>query len=56
MTDVVMSKFASTILEQKYSHIKPDGTKENWDNVAYRVSKNVLKGRACSQGPNSADT
>jgi len=40
---VEMSKFAETILLQKYSHTKPDGTKENWDNVAYRVSKNVLK-------------
>lgn len=38
-----MSKFSHTIMEQKYSHTKMDGTKEDWNNIAYRVSKNVLK-------------
>jgi ribonucleoside-diphosphate reductase alpha chain len=38
-----MSKFAETILKQKYAHMKKDGTLEDWNNVAYRVSKNVLK-------------
>ena len=38
-----MSFFAKTVMEQKYSHVKPDGTKEDWNNIAYRVSKNVLK-------------
>jgi ribonucleoside-diphosphate reductase alpha chain len=38
-----MSKFAETILKQKYAHTKKDGTLEDWNNVAYRVSKNVLK-------------
>lgn len=39
----VMSKFAQTILDDKYAHTKKDGTKETWDNIAYRVSKNVMK-------------
>lgn len=38
-----MSAFARRIMEQKYSHTKPDGTKETWDNIAYRVTKNVMK-------------
>ena len=38
-----MSEFARTIMEQKYSHILKDGTKENWNNIAYRVTKNVMK-------------
>lgn len=38
-----MSEFARTIMNQKYSHIKKDGTKETWDNIAYRVAKNVMK-------------
>jgi ribonucleoside-diphosphate reductase alpha chain len=38
-----MSAFAKTIMNQKYSHTKKDGTLEDWDNIAYRVSKNVLK-------------
>src|ERR1017187_9746778 len=37
------SEFASTILEQKYSHIKKDGTKEDWNNISYRVAKHVMK-------------
>ncbi len=38
-----MSVFADTVMRQKYSHIKKDGELENWDNIAYRVSKHVLK-------------
>lgn len=38
-----MSQFAKRIMEQKYSHTKADGTKESWDNIAYRVSKHVMK-------------
>src|ERR1700690_1431558 len=38
-----MSKFAETIMLQKYSHVLADGTKETWNNIAFRVSKNVLK-------------
>lgn len=38
-----MSKFAETILQQKYSHTKKDGTIETWSDIAYRVSKQVMK-------------
>jgi len=38
-----MSKFAETVLKQKYVHTKKDGTLEDWNNVAFRVSKHVLK-------------
>src|SRR5690348_17561828 len=37
------SQFSRTILEQKYSQTLKDGTKETWENVAYRVTKNVMK-------------
>ena len=38
-----MSNFASTIMNQKYAHDKPDGTKETWEEIAQRVARNVLK-------------
>jgi len=38
-----MSVFARTVMQQKYSHDKPDGTKETWSEIASRVSRNVLK-------------
>lgn len=38
-----MSKFAITIMEQKYSHIKKNGEKETWAEIAKRVVKNVMK-------------
>lgn len=38
-----MSVFAKTVMEQKYSHTKPDGTKETWAEISHRVAKNVLK-------------
>ena len=37
-----MSVFAHTIMSQKYSHTKIDGSKETWPEIAYRVAKNVL--------------
>ena len=36
------SIFAQTIINQRYSHIKSDGTLETWEDIANRVSKNVL--------------
>lgn len=38
-----MSKFAQDIMQQKYSHKNKEGETETWSNIAYRVSKNVLK-------------
>src|SRR5208282_5310687 len=38
-----MSPFARTVMLQKYSHIKKDDTLEEWDNIAFRVSKAVMK-------------
>lgn len=38
-----MSVFAKTVMNQKYAHEKPDGTKESWPEIANRVAKNVLK-------------
>lgn len=37
-----MSLFAKAIMEQKYSHVKPDGTRETWDEIARRVAENVM--------------
>ena len=39
-----MSVFAKTIMEQKYSHTKSDGTKETWEEIAKRVAKHVMRG------------
>ena len=38
-----MSKFAKDIMEQKYAHTLKDGSLETWDNIAYRVTKHVMK-------------
>lgn len=38
-----MSAFAQTIMNQKYAHVLPDGTKETWEMIAKRVAKNVMK-------------
>lgn len=38
-----MSKFASDIMAQKYAHTLKDDTKETWEEIAERVSRNVLK-------------
>lgn len=40
---VELSKFAETIMMQKYSHDLEDGSKEGWHNIAYRVPKHVMK-------------
>ena len=40
---VELSKFAETIMYQKYSHDMDDGTKEHWHNISYRVPKHVLR-------------
>jgi ribonucleoside-diphosphate reductase alpha chain len=44
-----MSAFARTIMEQKYSHTKEDGTKESWGEIATRVATNVLSAINASQ-------
>lgn len=38
-----MSSFAQTIMNQKYAHVKGDGSKETWEEIAKRVAKNVMK-------------
>lgn len=38
----MMSLFAKSIMDQKYAHTKPDGTKESWDEIAERVVTNVM--------------
>lgn len=40
---IEMSEFAKTILNQKYAHVKEDGTQETWEEVANRVAKTVLR-------------
>lgn len=42
-----MSVFAKTILDQKYAHELPDGSKETWDQVAHRVTLSVMKVTDC---------
>lgn len=37
------STFAKTIMEQKYSKTKKDGTKETWEDICHRVTKHVMK-------------
>lgn len=38
-----MSPFAETIMKQKYSQSLKDGSLETWENIAYRVTKHVMK-------------
>lgn len=40
--EIKMSEFAKTIMQNKYSHILKDGSKENWANIAHR-QRIVLK-------------
>lgn len=40
-TTQMMSVFAKSIMDQKYAHTKPDGTKESWEEIAERVVTNV---------------
>lgn len=37
------SKFSQTVLDQKYARTLKDGTKETWENICWRVTKNVMK-------------
>lgn len=37
-----MSSFAKNIMNQKYAHLLPNGAKETWDEIAWRVAVNVL--------------
>lgn len=39
---VEMSAFARTVMEHKYSHVVNDNQKEDWSDIAYRVTKHVL--------------
>lgn len=43
MSAVKMSDFARTIMEQKYSHVLKDNSLETWENIAYRVTKHVMR-------------
>jgi ribonucleoside-diphosphate reductase alpha chain len=38
-----MSMFAKTIMQQKYSHKKEDGSLETWEEISARVAKTVMK-------------
>jgi ribonucleotide reductase alpha subunit len=38
-----LGPFAETIMLQKYSHEKDDGSKETWEEIAARVAKKVMK-------------
>lgn len=42
-TEIPMSAFSRTIMQDKYSHVLPNGKKEEWPNIAYRTTKNVMK-------------
>lgn len=42
-SDKKMSVWAETIMKDKYSHIKPDGDKESWEEISSRVARKVLK-------------
>lgn len=39
---MTLSVFSQTILDHKYAKVKADGTKENWNDIASRVSYNVV--------------
>ncbi len=41
--DAEMSSFAQTIMDRTYAHDLKEGGKETWDNISYRVTKNVLR-------------
>jgi ribonucleoside-diphosphate reductase alpha chain len=44
------SSFSNGIMEMRYSHIKPDGTKETWREIAERVVNSVMGVIPISQG------
>jgi ribonucleotide reductase alpha subunit len=41
-TPVQMSSFAHDVMTDRYSHTLPDGRKETWEEIAWRVARNVL--------------
>ena len=43
MSSEKLSNFAQAIMDRTYAHTFEDGGKETWDNIAYRVTKNVLR-------------
>ncbi len=51
-----MSAFATTIMQQKYSHDLPGGGKETWEQIAARVARNVLKSVSASKEQIEATT
>lgn len=42
-TEIPMSAFSRTIMQDKYSHTLRDGEKEEWPNIAHRTTKHVMK-------------
>lgn len=42
-TTVQMSEFAHRIMEKKYSHTKPSGHKETWEQIALRQAECIIK-------------
>lgn len=40
--ELEMSSFARNVMNQKYAHTLPDGNKETWNQIAFRVTKNVF--------------
>jgi ribonucleoside-diphosphate reductase alpha chain len=43
VSSVQMSPFASGIMKQKYAHDRGEKGKENWEDIAARVAKHVMK-------------
>lgn len=41
--EVQMSTFAQTIMDRTYAHDVDDNRKETWEEIAYRVTKNVMR-------------
>jgi len=41
--EISMSNFAQTITDRTYAHDTEEGGKENWEQIAYRVTKNVMR-------------
>jgi ribonucleoside-diphosphate reductase alpha chain len=40
---IEMSEFAKTIMDRTYAHDLPEGGKESWEQIASRVTKNVMR-------------
>lgn len=43
MSMIEMSEFAKTIMDRTYAHDLSDGGKESWEQIATRVTKNVMR-------------